>query len=360
MIERRKTKRGELRYEVRLRRPDGREHSRTFRSKKEAERYQATERADRSRGTWIDPTAGQMSFADWAGEWYETMEPSWRPRTAGCHAMALRVHWVPRFGSLMLSEIKPRQVQAAINQMAKTYRPSSLRTYYGTLRSLFRDAVDLDLLGRSPCRSIKLPALVQDDKRVVTPAELHRLADAIGPDWRCLVLLAGVAGLRFGEAVALRVGDVHFAERVVTITRTISELDGRLSYGPPKTAAGLRTLAMPAPLMDELQNHLTIRSLTSSDDLLFGDENGGPIRRSNFARRIFSPAVDQAGLTGLTFHGLRHSAATQWVAAGLDPRTVQHRLGHADPRLVLKLYAHVSSKADRRAADESAEVFWSA
>ena len=64
MIERRKTKRGELRYEVRLRRPDGREYSRTFRTKKEAERYQATERADRSRGTWIDPTAGQMSFAD--------------------------------------------------------------------------------------------------------------------------------------------------------------------------------------------------------------------------------------------------------------------------------------------------------
>jgi len=70
------------------------------------------------------------------------------------------------------------------------------------------------------------------------------------------------------------------------------------------------------------------------------------------------PALAAAGLDGLTFHGLRHSAATQWVANGLDPRTVQHRLGHADPRLVLRLYAHALSEADRRAAAASSSIFW--
>lgn len=69
-------------------------------------------------------------------------------------------------------------------------------------------------------------------------------------------------------------------------------------------------------------------------------------------------AVEQTGLDGLTFHGLRHSAATQWVANGIDARTVQYRLGHADPRLVLRLYAHASTPADRRAAEVSSTVFW--
>lgn len=60
----------------------------------------------------------------------------------------------------------------------------------------------------------------------------------------------------------------------------------------------------------------------------------------------------------MTFHGLRHTAATQWIADGIDARTVQFRLGHADPRLVLKLYAHASQTADRAAAETTATTIW--
>ncbi len=67
--------------------------------------------------------------------------------------------------------------------------------------------------------------------------------------------------------------------------------------------------------------------------------------------RVWVPAVRRANLEGLTFHGLRHAAATAWVAAGVDLRTAQHRLGHATPRLVLELYAHATTEADRAAAD---------
>ncbi|MDP9334280.1 MAG: tyrosine-type recombinase/integrase [Actinomycetota bacterium] len=66
---------------------------------------------------------------------------------------------------------------------------------------------------------------------------------------------------------------------------------------------------------------------------------------------MWLPAVRKAELEELTFHGLRHAAATSWVVAGIDLRTAQHRLGHATPRLVLELYAHATTKADRAAAD---------
>ena len=77
----------------------------------------------------------------------------------------------------------------------------------------------------------------------------------------------------------------------------------------------------------------------------------GPLRYSLFRTRVFAPAIKRAGLDGLTFHGLRHAAATAWVAAGVDLRIAQHRLGHSTPRLVLELYAYATTEADRAAAD---------
>ena len=358
MIQRRETKRGEVRWDARLYRPDGRQYSKTFRTRKEAEQFQATERADRARGTWIDPTAGQITFDEWAEEWFLSNRASWRPRTASAHRLALDRHWLPRLGHVRLSAITPRQLQQHINDLAQSYRPTSLRTYYSTLRSALKAAVDQDLIGRTPCRAIAMPSLATEPKSVVAPADLHALAEAVGPRWRCLIYLGGVMGLRFGEAAALRFGDLDLETGEVSIKRTLTDADGHLSFGPPKTAASIRRLSIPRPLVGELRAHVDRYGIDHPDELLFSDNGDGPLRRGNFSRRVFRPAVEGIGQPDLTFHGLRHSAATQWVADGVDARTVQHRLGHSDPRLVLKLYAHASADADRLAAATTAETFW--
>lgn len=357
-VEKRLTPAGKVRYDVRLRHPDGRQYKRTFRTKREAEAFTASEATTRAAGTWIDPRAGRMRFADWADEWFRSAKHRWRPRTADKHGMALRAHWIPRFGAIEVAALTPRQIQAAVNELADEHAASSVRTYYGTLRACLRDAADKDVIGRSPCRGINLPKLRREEKRVIGPVELHRLADEIRPEWRSLVYLGGVVGLRFGEAAALRVKDVDFDQATTTIVRTVVDVDGRLEVDEPKTAAGIRTLVVPGPLLEELRAHIKLLGI-DGDELLFADAFGGPLRRSNFRGRVFAPAVDRAGLDGLTFHGLRHSAATQWVANGIDARTVQHRLGHADPRLVLRLYAHATNSADRAAAEISREIYWS-
>lgn len=356
-VEKRVTGSGAVRYDVRLRTPDGRPYKRTFRTKREAERFEASQLVDRARGTWIDPRHGQVTFAEWAAEWFQSAQHRWRPRTAEKHEMALRAHWTPRLGSLDLGAMTPRHVQAAVNDLATTHEPGSVRTYYGTLRACLRAAVDMEMIGRTPCRAINLPQLQPSERQLVTPEQLHRLADAVGPEWRCLILFGGVVGLRLGEVLALRVRDVDFSARSVSVARTLGERNGHLEFGEPKTAAGHRTLALPVELVDEIQAHVKLLGI-GGDELLFADSFGGPLRRGNFRRRVFTPATEAIGLQGLTFHGLRHSAATLWVANGMDPRTVQHRLGHADPRLVLRLYAHALSDADQRAAAASSGIFW--
>ena len=358
-VHKRVTQAGQVRWDVRLYRPDGREYSRTFRTRAEAERFQATERADRARGTWIDPTAGQVLFSEWADEWYRSSRHTWRPRTAEKHQAVLRRQWLPKFGHLAMSTIRPRQVQAAVNDLAEHYRPSTVNTYYRTLRALFRQAVELDVIGRTPCRGIKLPTLGYNERMTITPDQLHRLAGAVGDPWRCMIYLSGVMGLRYGEVAALRPVDLDLDAGQISITRSLSETKDGLIIERPKTTASIRTLTLPSPLIDELRTHADrIKAERGSTALLFADSRGGPLRRSNFSRRVFVPAAKAAKLDGLTFHGLRHSAATTWVAAGIDARTVQHRLGHADPRLTLSLYAHATNDADQAAAKLSSDVYW--
>ena len=104
--------------------PGGRSYMRTFRTKREAERFHASELTDRSRGAWIDPGGGRLTFSERAEEWYQAAAARWRARTAEKHAIALRVHWTPRLGGLVLTAITPRQFQAAVNELTATHENS--------------------------------------------------------------------------------------------------------------------------------------------------------------------------------------------------------------------------------------------
>jgi integrase len=358
MIRRKTTKAGEARYEVRMRGPDGREFSRTFRTKKEAVRFEAAQRTELAAGSWVDPAAGRITFGEWADDWLATAGLTWRVRTAEKHRLAIGVHWRPRFGRVPIRSITPEMVQRGVNELAASYSPSSVRTYYGTLRACLRFAVDRSVIARSPCQAIKLPAPSTDEKTVIAPGDLHRLADAVGPRWRAFIYLGGVVGLRFGEVGGLRLRDVDLSSGKVSVVQTLVEVGGQPSFGPPKSRASVRTIPCPAPLVAELTTHLEHRRITAPDDLLFVNRVGRPVRRSPFRLHVFGPATRKLGLDGLTFHGLRHSAATQWVAAGVDVRTVQAWLGHADPQLVLRLYAHASDTAGRQAAEVVSDTFW--
>jgi integrase len=106
--------------------------------------------------------------------------------------------------------------------------------------------------------------------------------------------------------------------------------------------------------------HLSAMGLTGADGdrLVFTSPDGQPIDYSNWRRRVWLPAVEAAGLAGAGFHDLRRTNATQLVVAGVDVKTVQTRLGHADPRLTLAVYAQAVRDADRDAAARLDERFF--
>lgn len=322
----------------------------TFVSKGDATRFLARVQTDLDRGQWRDAGVGKVTFAEWVIQWLGS-NPAKRPSTLARDRTVLRTHFLPDLGNRQLSSITPAQLRGVIDVMATRVAPSTVRTNVGVLRAVFNAAVEADLIARSPVRAVRLAKAVGRARPTLTPEELFRLADAIGPRFRALVLVAGTLGLRWSEAVGLRVADVNFLGRTITVTQTLAEVAGRLEVAPVKSRSSLRTLSVPGFLLEELANHIaTQRNRQEVQELLFTGRHGAPLRR-NFTARIFIPAVTAAGLDqAVTFHGLRHVATSLMVEAGEHPRVIQQRLGHATARLSMELYAHVPEASDRQVA----------
>ena len=117
---------------------------------------------------------------------------------------------------------------------------------------------------------------------------------------------------------------------------------------------------MPKVIVGMLSAHLERAGLTDddTDELVFTDEEGGPLRYSNWRRRVWLPAAAAAGCASAGFHDLRRLNATTLVVEGIDVKTAQTRLGHADPRMTLAIYASAPASIDRAAADVIGERFF--
>lgn len=118
------------------------------------------------------------------------------------------------------------------------------------VRAIFSAAVDDDRLVRSPCRNIKLPKVDHQNRQVASAEQLAQLADEIGPDWAPMIHHGAVLGMRWGECAGLRVGRLDFTRCTLFVAEQLTRAGhGIMVAGPPKSAAGRRTLSVPRPLL---------------------------------------------------------------------------------------------------------------
>lgn len=357
-IQRRETATG-VRYDVKLRDAHGRMYQRTFRTKREAESYQAQEKADQARGAWVDPRGGAKPFGEVAQEWL-TSNPAKRPSGWARDEAVVRVHLRPAFGNRPVASITKRDVQTLVNEWCKQAKARTVNRQYGTLRAILNYAVESDLIGRTPCRGINLPTADEKDAYIVDADELAALAAAMDGETSPMAYLGAVLGLRWGECAGLKVGRLDFLRSEIRVCwqRTRGP-GGVMVEGPPKSAKGNRTEAVPKELMDMLAAHLARRGLTGADadEYVFTGPQGQPLDYSNWYHGVWVPACKAAGLAGLKFHNLRDANATGMVADGVDVKTAQVRLGHADVRTTLGIYAKATTEGNRDAAAKLAKRF---
>src|SRR3954467_2346645 len=181
----------------------------------------------------------------------------------------------------------------------------------------------------------------------LTPEQVTRLAEAIDPQYRLLVLMAVYSGLRWGELAGLRRDRVNVLARSVHVVEQLTEVGGKLAFGPPKTAAGRRKVTLPRFLAEALGEQMG----PTDSGLVFTAPDGQPMRRSNFGRRTWQPAVRSAGLDGLRFHDLRHTAVALAIGQGAHPKAIQERMGHSSVMVTLDRYGHLFEGLDERIAE---------
>jgi len=340
----------------------GRRHlaSTSFATKREARAFLAAVETDSHRGVWIDPWAGRMSVRELAEEWIAS-DPTKRESTTAREELTLRLHIFPVLGERRIERVGPQDVQRLVNSWSDAYAPRTVKRNYEVVRAMFGFAVRNDWLARNPCRNIKLPLVEGTRRHDLTPEDVARIASHIAVEYQPMVWIGATLGLRWSEVAGLRVSRLDLVGGKLSVVETIVRgIGGRNVFGPPKSKAGKRTMFMPAAIVTMLAGHLEEAGLTAdeSDALVFTDEDGGPLRYSNWRRRVWLPAAKAAGCEGAGFHDLRRLNATTLVVGGIDVKTAQVRLGHADPRMTLAIYASAPAAVDRAAADVIGERFF--
>jgi integrase len=318
----------------------------TFDTKGDARRWLSAVETDMSRGEWQDPRLGDVPFAEWADRWMATKAPKLAPATQDLYRYLLRRHVVPRFGSMAVGRIAASEVQAWLADLHRTdLSANTVAKAYRCLSGAMDGAVDAGLIARSPCTLKGAGTERHDEMQIATPEQVAALAAAVGPRWEALVFTAAYSGLRWGELAGLRRCDVDLDRNLVTVARKLGEVNGTLTFSPPKTAAGKRTVGIPSFVARSLAVHIDLYARPGPEGLVFPSADGQPMRRSNFRRRVWEPATAEVGMTGFRFHDLRHTAATLAAASGASLKALMARIGHASAAAALR-YQHVIDGQD--------------
>lgn len=328
------------RYRVQYTDPDGgRRQKRGFLTKKQAETWAEDNAVDARRGLWINPNDGKATVGELGQIWLDS-RTHLKPSSWAALDASWRTHVKPAFGTTAVADIKTSDVQAWLSNMVKAGKsPTIVRRAVGVLASVLDVAVDDKRILANPARGkLSLPAKKRSDKPVLTIEQVQALADAATAHSELIWVLA-TTGLRWGEAVALRVADVDTKGKRLHVRENAPTVRGKVEIGSPKTHQQ-RSVAVPEFVLEKLKPVMKGKKNT---DWLWANKAGTPLTtpstRSWFYSAVRACQAADAGFPDITPHSLRHTAVSLLISAGASVKVVQRQVGHAGAKMTLDVYA---------------------
>jgi integrase len=331
---------GRTTYRVRYRDPAGRQRSKVFRLKVDANDWLHANETAKGERRWVDPAAGRERFGEWAERWYATTA-ALRPTTRRDYRVLLDNQVLPAFAAARLADLDALAVREWLaGLVGGGLSAKRARKAHQVLAQVLDAAVDGGKLARNVAAGVKLPKVQRREMHFLDAVQVEAIADAIDPRYPTLVRVAAYTGLRPCELVALRVGRLDLLRGTVRVAEAAPEVAGRLEWGGVKTHEA-RTVRLPRFLCEELAAYLADRP-HGPEDLVFTAPLGGPLRESKFVPGYFKPAVRAVGLPAtVRFYDLRHTAASLLIREGASVKAVQKQLGHATASITLDTYGHL-------------------
>lgn len=307
------------------------------------------------------PIPGErQTVAQYLNGWLETAKTTVRPTTWHRYESYLRVHVLPDIGRIPLTRLTPDRLQRLWSEKLRAgLSPASVRQLRAFVRKALNDAARWDIVPRNVAALTSPPKVARKEIRTLSPDEVrHLLAAADGDNLGALYTLAVTTGIRQGELLGLRWRDVDLEHLTLQVRQALHRTKGEYIFSDPKSAKSRRMVALTATAIAALRRHkanqaaerLKIGTAWRDIDLVFTNEEGGPIDAGNLRNRSFRPLLQRAGLPRIRFHDLRHTAATLMLGRGVHPKVVSEMLGHSQIAITLDLYSHVTPTMQREAA----------
>ena len=360
---------GSITYEKRRKRwrarisietPEGarRKHLGWFKIRDEAHAalIEALSRSGRRR---LSLDADRVTVAEYLEDWLQnTARVNVTPGIHRKYVHQMRDHVCPYVGSVKLSELRPAHVRVVKQELLdRGLAPSTVGYSLGTLSTALNQAVEDELIPSNPARSVKKPKNRKGGMRVLSAEQAAALVDSVrGTRHEALYAVAVWLGPRQGELAALKWADVDPERRLLSVRNSVSTDRAGEVWSTTKSGEE-REIFLPERIAASLARHrkmqaeekLAAGGSWTNPDLVFPNTKGGVNRRATVYEN-FQRHREKAGLPPMRFHDLRDTAATLMIRAGVDVRTVADILGHADPAMTLRRYAHVLPDMRERAA----------
>ncbi len=310
----------------------------------------------------IDNTRAEtMTLTEWVSQlWLPVMRTQVKESTFDSYERILKLHIVPRLGAFALEDLTPRMITLAYVDMLANGRSNRATTelksktvwnVHLVLHKLLADAVDDGLLIVNPADRAKPPRANNSSSPELHFWEARELAQFLayvhGSRLEALWHLAAMTGMRRGELLGLRWGDIDLGRRRLSVRRNLVSVAYKLVETTPKNHQA-RVIDLDALTVEVIQAHRVRQQVERAQsghgpatdrDGVFARENLVPLQ-PDFVSQSFGRAIHNAGVRRIRFHDLRHTHATLALQAGVPTKIVSERLGHATPEFTMRQYQH--------------------
>lgn len=292
------------------------------------------------------------TFKEVADAWYLHKASEIQPTTLKRSYKPLFDRIVLHFGTQYINQIKPKDVQQFVSTIL-TYSQKSVNNHLSIVKQIFDFAVVTGELEHNPAASVKIPKGLKKNKRDMITDRQKKIIEA-NTDYPVFGLFAYFllyTGCRRGEALALKWSDIDFSKKLIYITKSAYYNSNKPEFKTPKTDAGEREII----LMDKLATQL--QKCTNQNGYIFSVTDGKEALKESQATKGWDRYVKATGLKGVTPHMLRHTYASLLYEAGIDVKSAQDLLGHADISTTQNIYTHITKTKKEQTADKLNDYF---
>ncbi len=303
----------------------------------------------------------EMPFGEWIDFWYQTYcKHTLRVTTKGNYENRIYNHIIPEIGSIPLNKVTQSDLQkfyAKTKSGGRKIRVEAygaglsdrmIRAVHANCRAALEKAVDEGLIRTNPAIGCKLPPKKSREMKVLTQNEVIRFLNRAKEEgYYELFLLELGTGMRRGEILALKWGDLNFNTGELRIERQVNVINGEHVISAPKTKSSIRTIILPPSLLKIL---LEYRKKVNSDWVFPSPLDNTKTRSPSAVRKRLQLILERSGCPKVRFHDLRHTFSTMALEKGMDIKSLSSMLGHVSSATTIDIYSHITNTMQQQAA----------